>query len=128
MSDYTGAIQRAGNSIKRKGDVCIWRQWQVESDPQLDWLEQDDASHTDYAVEMVFLPYDSRTTSNTFQLADGSDITHIRLYALLRGDVPFTPTLRDLIIRSDGTELKPIGLDQLKPGSQTILWTIGFAG
>ena len=128
MSDYTGAISRAANTIKRKGDVCIWRQWQVEGDPQIDWLEEDDAPHTDHTVEMVFLPYDSRTTSNTFQLAEGSDITHIRLYALLRGDVPFTPTFRDLIIRSDGTELKPIGLDQLKPGSQTILWTVGFRG
>lgn len=124
MTEYSSAIASAKRVIAKKGDACVWRQYTV-ADGNNAWTENEaTATFIDYPVRVVFLPYDSRTTGFTFQHVEG-DVTTFTSYALM-GAVAFTPRLRDTIIRSDGTMVKPMGLDMLKPGAEIVLWQIGL--
>lgn len=125
MSQYSQPIASALRLIAKKGELCTWRQYTMEPG-STDWNEDEASPFVDYSVSIVFLPYDSRTATFTFQQIDG-DVTRITEYALM-GAVPFTPAIRDSIIRSDGTVIKPAGLDRLKPATEVILYTIGIVG
>lgn len=127
MTIYTGTIQRALASIAKKGDVCTWRQWDIQ-DGDEDWTEDDASTSTDYTVKIVFFPYGAQVSNMSFAQVDG-DVERFTSYGLMgsTGGL-FTPKLRDLIIRSDGQVMKARGLDVLKPGAEALLYTIGFVG
>lgn len=127
MTVYTGSIARARSNIAKKGDVCIWRQWTIEAGDE-DWTEDEDSEHVDYTVVIAFFPYEitPSKTSVTFQQVAG-DVERFTEYGLMAAS-EFTPKLRDLVIRSDGTTMKPLGLSALKPGAEVVLYTIGFVG
>jgi len=124
MTIYTGSIERARASIAKKGDLCTWRQWDVDAGTT-DWTEDEASTFTDYACKIVFFPFNG-FNKMTFQQVAG-DVERYSSYGLM---VPagFTPKLRDLVIRSDGTTMKPMGLDELKPGAEVVLYTLGFVG
>ena len=124
MSIYTGSITRAKASIAKKGAVCTWRQYDIAAGSH-DWTEADATTFVDYPVSLVVLPFDNRTASYTFQQQD-NDVTRFLAYALMSGEVPFVPRVRDLIIRPDGQQLKAMGIDELKPATEVILYTIGL--
>lgn len=124
MSVYSSAIAGALRAIARKGDACVWRQYAV-TDGDETWLEDETSPFIDYPVSIAFFPMDGGKASNTVYQQVAGDVTTFTSYAIM-GAVPFTPTLRDSITRSDGTVLKPTGLGMLKPGAEVVLWQIGF--
>jgi hypothetical protein len=121
---YARSIEAAKRAIARKGDNCTWRKYTLAAGDK-PWTEGG-TGYTDYPVRIVFLPFDSRTAHYTVQQVDG-DVARITEYALMAPS-GFVPDIRDAIIRSDGTVLKPAGIDPLKPGSEVLLYTIGIVG
>lgn len=121
MTEYTQAIATATRLIAKKGELCTWRQFDIDNGDQ-DWNETS-AGFTDYPVRIVFLPY-GRTVAALLAQLNGTTVERLSLYGLM-APVPFTPKLRDLIISVRG-ELRPVTMDILQPADEVVLYTLGI--
>lgn len=126
MTIYSGSIARAKASIAKKGAACVWRRY-VKQDGAEPWLEDEAVSpaFTEWPCHAVVLPYNGSVKNMTFAQVDG-DVTTFQSYALMGQTTDFVPQLNDVLIRPDGQQLVVKGLDELKPATETILWTMGL--
>lgn len=126
MTIYSGSIARAQASIAKKGAVCKWRRY-VKQDGAEPWLEDESVSpqFEEWNVPVVVLPYDGSVKNMSFAQIEG-DVTTFQSYGLMGQTTEFVPQLNDVLIRPDGQELSVKALDELKPATETILWTIGL--
>lgn len=126
MTIYGGSITRAKASIARKGAVCKWRRYNKQDGAE-PWLEDESATPAfqEWDVSIVILPYDGSVKNMSFSQTE-DDVTRFQSYGLMGQTLDFVPQLNDVVIRPDGTTLNVKALDELKPATETVLWTIGL--
>ena len=126
MTVYTGSINRAIKSIAKKGAACTWRRVR-KVDGAEPWLEDDTVTpmYDEWPCQVVIFPYNGSVKNMTFSQVDG-DVTTFQSYGLMGQTTGFVPQLNDVLIRPDGQQLIVKGLDELKPATEVVLWTIGF--
>ncbi len=122
---YDRQVAAAKRLIAAKGQAVTWRRLVDGSptDPSKPWLPSA-ATTTDTAVSIVFLPmnrlgYESLTFMRDTEVPEGA------YQGLMSGDVTFTPSIKDKVIR-DGVQLEILNIDTLAPNGQAIIHTITF--
>lgn len=124
MGVYDRQIARAAALIKAKGQSVTWRQVVdgSPSDPTAPWKPGANAN-VDHTVDMVFLPEDRRDYEFLFLMA-GTEVPVGKLQALMPA-VPFTPAIKDVVIR-DGVTYGIRTIDPLNVNGEPILYTVHF--
>lgn len=131
MGTYDRQIATARRLITAKGQLCVYRSI---LDPVNEPLPTG-SPYTDYlGTPIVFLPYGGSNFGGSsyiqmlFETLKGTEVATGKGYALMPGDVPFTPTLKDLVFRDGigGDALRVIKADHLSPNGQSVLWALAL--
>lgn len=120
MARFDRQIDTAKRLITKNGQSVTWRSKTSSiPDPSAPW-KPIETSVTDTAVDICFLPA-SKQTLEFFGLTE----VPIGCVLGLMGQVPFNPSLSDVVIR-DGVQLRIESIDRLSPNGQNILYTMVF--
>lgn len=125
MGRFDRQIATAKAAIKKNGELCTWRA-PTAATPEVGekpWKPVADTP-TDYEdISILFLP--AGTINALVRFLKGTEVPTGSTSALM-GAVAFVPSAKDVVIRSDGSELRIKSIDPLKPNGQIILYTIEF--
>lgn len=124
MGVYDRQIATAKRLIAKFGQSVTWRVVAdgTVSDADRPWLETP-ATPTDYTVAIAFLPLE-RQFQELLRYIKGAEVATGSIYGLM-GAVTFTPSLRDVVLRS-AKEYRIRSIDELAPNGEPILYTVEF--
>lgn len=127
MGIHSRAVATAKRLIYRHGRTVTWRRFPAPiappTGPATPWKPTDPIP-VDESVRIVFLPK-SNENQELLRYLKGSDITIGSLQGLMPV-VDFEPSLKDIVIDSDGKQLNIKAISPLKPGNEIIFYTIEF--
>ena len=123
MGRYDRQIETAKRLIKKYGQSVIWRQLnEFIPDTDKPW-KPETLPGTDYTPEMAFFTI-NKENRQFIHFITGTEAKIGDVYGLM-GNVSFTPSLKDIVIR-DGVEYRILNIDLLSPNGQKVLYTVEF--
>lgn len=126
MGVYDRAIASAQRIIRAKGDACVWHPAVTpEAETDTPWIETEpEGDVVTHAVSIAIFPVDRRYAEMIRYMKD-SEVVVGSLYGLM-GEVAFTPSIEDIVVRSSGQKLAIVSISPLAPNGDVILYTIEF--
>lgn len=124
MARFDRAIKTALRLIAKNGEKVKWRVIDdpVSVDPSQPW-NPGLATPDDKDVIICFLPID-RQMMETLTFIKNTEVSKGSVMGLM-GNVPFSPNLKDVVIRY-GVELRIANINVLSPNGQKVLYTVVF--
>ena len=123
MGQFDRQIATAERLIKKYGQAVIWRQ--IVDIPNTDQPWKASAQTTvEQPVTIAFIPM-TREYKEMFVFKDKTEVTSGFVVGLMKGNIPFTPGPKDVVVRN-GKTYDIETLDPLSPNGQQILWTMIF--
>lgn len=117
MARFDRQIATAKRLIARNGMVCKWKQITKTAIPGSPFLTGSQSEQV-YDAALCFVP------ASDLDYLIGTDVPATTVVALM-GQVPFTPQLKDTVMR--GTEtLRVANIKPLAPNEQIILYAVVF--
>jgi len=128
MGQFDRQIATALRLIAKYGQSIIWNSIidGASVDPLKPWKPTDAASTPHPDIKICFVPTNDTQWRKLLAYLKGTEVPTGKLAGLM-GQVPFEPTLKDVVDR-DGVILRIASLDLLSPNGQKILYTIEFEG
>lgn len=126
MGVFDRAIKSAERQIEKYGQAITWRVVNVgvPADASKPWRPSV-AADVDEPATICFLPMNRENKKLYQYLAGTNTVPTGYTMGLMKGNVTFTPKLKDVVIR--GTETYRIkNFDPVKPNEQTVLYLIDF--
>lgn len=124
MARFDRQIELAKRLILKNGQAVTWRQVQDGVAPADRPNEPAVAAPVNYpGISIVFLP-NNRVNQQLLRALGATEVPTGNVYGLM-GEVSFTPSIKDVVIR-DGAEYRIKAIDTLSPNGQKILYTIDF--
>lgn len=124
MGRFDKQITTAKRAILKNGEKCVWRApVSVEVDPAMPWKPVADDSVDYDDTPILFLPAGS--INALISLLAGTEVP-VGSTSGLMASVSFVPSIKDVVIRTDGSMLRIKSIDPLSPNGQIILYTIEF--
>lgn len=126
MARFDRAIATAGRLIAKNGQDVIWRSV-VDGAPTDDskpWKPAE-AADADTNAVICFLPTDKQSQQLFTYLRGTDDVSIGLVLGLMKGNVDFVPSQKDVVIR-DGETLRIKSIDLLAPNGQKVLYTMEF--
>lgn len=128
MARFDRAIATAERLIARNGQEVNWRIVKDAAAPDVlkPW-KPGEAADEDKPVVICFLPIEKESRQLFTFLRGQSDVPTGYTLALMKGNVDFTPSIKDVVVR-DGAILRIKSLDLLSPNGQKVLYTMELEG
>lgn len=123
MAQYDRQIATAIRLIAKYGQAVTWRSAN-ETENALEPWKATAGTPTDTEVSICFVPAKDNEWRKLFYYLKGTEVPAGKLAGLM-GQVSFTPSLKDVVIR-DGKTLRIANIDLLSPNGQKILYTLEF--
>lgn len=125
ITKYSRQIARARKSIARKGTTCVWFKAAQDVDPA-DLPEfQDMTEPVQYpGIPIAFYPQSRLNLQTVLAVALTGSYTD-QLFAVIPGDLPFTPVQGDKVVVA-GQTLHVDTLNATQPDMVPIVWEVSF--
>ena len=124
MSKYAKEIASAIKDIQKNGCQVTWRSFTVVSDPDEPWKEAE-TTYVEHTPYVLFVPSSSSIT-RLAQLFGDTDIV-FGDEAGYMANVTFEPSLKDLVVKPDGTIYKVKSINKIDPDNGgAILYILEF--
>lgn len=121
------ALATANRLILRYGAPVIWQQPRdaPPNDPSEPWLPGPTVLTTFQNVPLVRLPSNRKNIAFLMYLT-GTEIPDGYERAIIPGNVPFVPTLKDYFADVASDKVAISWLDPFKPAGNVLLWVMGL--
>lgn len=126
MGVFDRQVASAQRMIKKYGEPCTWVQVTngAPSDSSKPWIPSA-ANEVSTPCIIAFFPTDQQTQKKIQAMFDASEVPMGMETGYMGQTVGVNPTLKDIIVRKDGTIARILNIDTINPnGEQDILYTI----
>lgn len=123
MARFDRQIAMAHRLIKKNGQTAIWRQLMRPNNPGPP-DDTDVSIPVDHSPFICFLPITKEDRQFINFLRDTNEVKTGNVLGYM-GQVPFTPSAEDIVIR-DGVTMAISNIDLISPNGQKILYIIEF--
>lgn len=123
MAQFDRQIATAKRLIAKYGQTVTWRSVVDGANASEPW-KPPEAADVDHEVNICFVPVRDNEWRKLLTYLKGSEVPGGYLAGIM-GQVDFTPSLKDVVIR-DGVTLRIASIDVLSPNGQKILYSVEF--